>query len=372
MDLLVRSSRSKSPKPDLDHLALIWVVYKPLSRSQVEPVRCFSVKLGAGMRRREFIIGLGVMTALPSLARAQQVMPTIGLLSSTSAAPYKPFIDAFFVGLKEKGYVQGKNVAIEYRWADGQYDRLTGFANELVRFPVNVIVAIAPPAAKAAKAATTSIPIVFSTSGDPVALGLVSSMNRPGANLTGVDFMLFTMAAKRLDLLTKVAPHASILGFLGNPNNPSTARSSAEAQSAARSLVKKLIVVGAGTEHQIDTAFAELIQQKVEAISVEADPYLLARREQITTRAAQHSLPVIYPHREYADAGGLISYGTDLFDAYRQIGVYTGRVLNGEHPASLPVMQVTKFEMVINMKAAKRLALVVPPDMLTLADHVIE
>ena len=324
------------------------------------------------MRRREFTAGLGAAAAWPVVGRAQQPMPVIGFLSSTSAAPYKTFVDAFSAGLAAKGYVKGKTVAIEYRWADGQYERLGGLADELVRLRAGVIVAISPPAAQAAKAATSSIPIVFSTSGDPVALGLVSSLNRPGSNLTGVNFMLFAMAAKRIDLLTKLAPKAGIIGLLVNPNNPSSAPSSADAQAAAQALRKTLIVANAGTENEIDTSFAHLVRQNVGAISVEADPYLLTRRVQIAALAAKHSLPVIYPHRENAEVGGLASYGTDLADAYRQIGVYTGRVLNGEQPASLPVMQVTKFEMVINMRTAKTLGLVVPPDVISLADEVIE
>jgi putative ABC transport system substrate-binding protein len=326
------------------------------------------------MKRRDFITLIGGTAAgWPLVAGAQpSAMPVIGFLSSTSAAPYKPFVDAFFRGLAEQGFVQGRNVSVEYRWADGQYERLPAFASELVGIRANVIVAIAPPAARAAKAATASIPIVFSTSGDPVALGLVSSLNRPGGNLTGVNLLLFAMATKRLDLLTKLAPAASIVGLLVNPNNPSTARSTADARSAAESLGRKLVVAGAGTARDIDAAFTHFVGQKAGAISVEADPFLLARREQIAAQAALHSLPAIYPHRENAEVGGLVSYGTSLSDAYRQIGVYTGRVLKGERPANLPVMQVTKFELIINMKTAKTLGLVVPPDVLSIADEVIE
>jgi putative ABC transport system substrate-binding protein len=325
--------------------------------------------------RRQLITLLGgAAAAWPLAAGAQQqaAMPVIGFLSSTSAAPYKPFVDAFFEGLRQKGYIEGKNLTVEYRWADGQYGRLSGFANDLVRLPASVIVAVAPPAAQAAKEATSSTPIVFSTSGDPVALGLVSSLSRPGGNLTGVNLMLFAMAAKRLDLLTKLVPKASTIGLLVNPNNPSTPRSLADAESAAQALGKKLLVARAGSENDIDVGFEHLVQQKVEATSVEADPYLLARRAQIVGRAARHSLPVIYPHREYVEAGGLASYGTDLFDAYRQIGVYTARILNGERPADLPVMQVSKFEMLVNMKTGKTLDLIIPADVLTLADEVIE
>ena len=325
------------------------------------------------MRRREFIGGLSVGMAWPLVATAQpSSTPVIGFLSSTSAEPYKPLVDAFSSGLKEKGFIEGKNVSIQHRWADGNYERLVGFAKDLVGLRPNVIVAVAPPAARAAKAATSSIPIVFSTSGDPIALGLVSSLNQPSENLTGVNLMLFAMGPKRLDLLTKLVPKANTIGLLVNPKNPSTASSSAAAQSVAKALGRTLIVVGASTESEIDAAFNQFAQQKVEALSVEADPYLLARRDQLAARAARASLPVIYPHRENVEVGGLMSYGTDLSDAYRQIGIYTARILNRERPANLPVMQITKFELVINMKAAKALQLDIPPDLLTLADQIIE
>jgi putative ABC transport system substrate-binding protein len=326
------------------------------------------------MRRREFLGALGgAAIAWPIGARAQHAAtPVVGFLSSTSAEPYKPLVDAVSSGLKERGFVEGRNVSIQHRWADGNYERLVGLAKDLVGLRPNVIVAVAPPAARAARAATTSIPIVFSTSGDPVALGLVSSLNRPGENLTGVNLMLFAMGPKRLDLLTKLVPKAKSIGLLVNPKNPSTARSLAEVQSVAKALNKTLIVVGASTESEIDAAFDQLAQQKVSALSVEADPYLLARRDQLAARATRASLPAIYPHRENAEAGGLISYGTDLSDAYRQIGIYAGRVLNGERPGNLPVMQITKFELVINMKTAKALQLAIPPDLLSLADQIIE
>jgi putative tryptophan/tyrosine transport system substrate-binding protein len=324
------------------------------------------------MRRRDFIRALGVATSWPLVANAQEKVPVIGFLGSTSAEGYKPFVGAFFRGLSSEGFAEGQTVTVEYRWADGQYDRLPGLANELVRIPASVVVAIAPPAARAAKAATSSIPIVFSTSGDPVALGLVPSLSRPGGNLTGVNFLLFAMATKRLDLLSKLVPKVDTIGLLVNPNNPSTPRSMEDARSAAEALRKKLIVGRAGTVQEIDAAFGQFTQQKVGAVSVEADPFLLARRDQLAAQAAQHRLPTIYPHRENAEAGGLISYGTHLSDAYHQIGVYAGRILKGEQPANLPVMQVSKFELVINHKTAQALDLAVPPDLLTIADEVIE
>jgi ABC-type uncharacterized transport system substrate-binding protein len=325
------------------------------------------------MRRRQFITLLGGAAAWPLAADAQQpAMPVIGFLGSPSAIPFRPFVDAVFQGLAEQGFVPGKNVAVEHRWADGQYDRLPAFANELVRQHVSVIVAIAPPAARAAKAATSSIPVVFSTAGDPVALGLVSSLNRPGGNLTGVNFLLFATVTKRIELLTKLAPMADTIGVLANPSNPSTARSTADAQAAAEALGKKLIVAKAGTARDIETGFAHFAQQKVRAISVESDPFLTARREQTVALAAAHSLPAIYSHREFAEVGGLVSYGTSLPDAYRQIGIYVGRILKGEKPASLPIMQATKFELVLNLETAKALGLEVPLHLQQLADEVSE
>jgi putative tryptophan/tyrosine transport system substrate-binding protein len=326
------------------------------------------------IRRREFVFILGgAVAAWPLATRAQQpAMPLIGILSSTSAAPYKHLVEAIFRGLREQGFDFGRNAAVEQRWADGQYDRLPGFASELTSLPAKVIIAIAPPAARAAKAATSSIPIIFSTAGDPVALGLVSSLNRPGGNLTGISLMLFAMAGKRLELLTKLTPSVNTIGMLINPNNPSSPVSVADAQAAAKTLDLKLILAHAGTSREIDAAFAHFVEQRAGAISVEADPFLLARREQLAAQAARYSLPTIYPHRENAEVGGLISYGTDLIDAYRQIGIYAGRVLKGEQPADLPVMQVSKFELLINMKTAKTLGLEIPPNLLALADEVIE
>jgi putative ABC transport system substrate-binding protein len=326
------------------------------------------------MRRREFLGALGgAVAAWPLKARAQQpAMPVVGILSSTSAAPYKSFVEAVIRGLREEGFDLGRNVAVEQRWADGQYDRLPAFASELIHLRANVIIAIAPPAARAAKAAASSIPIVFSTAGDPVALGLVSSLNRPGGNLTGVNLQLFALAGKRIELLTKVAPTANVIGLLMNPNNPSSKSSTADAQAAAEALGKKLIVGSGGTAADIETSFAHFVQHKVDAIAVEPDPFMLARRDRLAAQAARHSLPAIYPHRENVEAGGLISYGTDLVDAYRQIGLYAGRVLKGEQPANLPIMQVTKFELLINMKTAKTLGITVPPTLLAIADEVIE
>jgi putative ABC transport system substrate-binding protein len=323
--------------------------------------------------RRQFITLLGgTFVPLPVCVYAQQPIPVLGLLSSTSATPYRPFVEAVFDGLESQGYVHDKTLTVEERWAEGNYDRLTGYATELVRMNVSVIVAIAPPAARAAKAATSSIPIVFSSSGNPVSLGLVASLNRPGGNLTGVNFLLFEMVSKRLELLTKLDTAANTIGVLVNPNNPSTARSVADAQAATKMLGKTLIVGNAGSAQDIGPAFAQFAARNVRAISVEPDPFLLARRDQIAAAATQHGLPAIYPHREYVEVGGLISYGTNLPEAYRQIGVYAGRILKGEQPANLPVMQATKFEMIINTKTAKALGITLPPGVLALADEVIE
>jgi len=324
------------------------------------------------MRRRDFVALLGGAAVWPLSANAQQAMPIVGLLSSTSAAEWKPFVDAISLGLRDKGFFVGQNIVAEARWADGRYEQLPRLANELARLPSKVIVAIAPPAAQAARAATQSIPIVFSAASDPVSLDLVPNLNQPGGNVSGVNLMLFAMSGKRLDLLTKFVPKAGIVGILVNPNNPSSVDSSKDAQAAAQALGKKVVVVEGGSEGDIDAAFNQLKLQKVEAISVEADPFLLARRYQIVAKAAQLSLPAIYPHREYVEAGGLVSYGTDMLDAYRHIGVYVGRILSGEQVGNLPVLQVTKFEMLINLKTAKSLNLTIPPDVITLADQVIE
>jgi putative ABC transport system substrate-binding protein len=324
------------------------------------------------MKRREFIALLGGAAAWPLAARAQQSqLPVIGFLGSASAIEYKPFVDAFFLGLKKEGYVLGENIVVEYRWADGQYDRLPRFAGELVRIHPNVIIAIAPPAARAAKAATSAIPIVFSAANDPVSLGLVASLNRPGGNLTGINFLAFEMVSKRIELLTKLLA-ANTIGMLVNQDNPSTARSKADAQKAADTLGKKLIVAGANTVRDIVLAFTQFVRQQVGAIAVEPDPFLLASREHVVAQATQYSMPAIYPHREFTDIGGLISYGADISDVYLQMGGYAGRILKGERPANLPVLQATKFELVVNLKTAKKLGLEVPPNIQQIADQIIE
>lgn len=326
-----------------------------------------------GLKRRDFIALLGGVTAAwPLTARGQPRLPLIGVLSSTSAGPYRSFLDAILRGLKEQGFEAGKNAAVAQRWAEGQYERLPALAAELVDLQPGVIVAISPPAATAARDVTSSVPIVFSTASDPVAMGLVASLNRPGRNLTGVNFQLFAMAGKRIDLLSKVAPTASRIALLVNPSNPGSQTSTADAQAAAKTLGKELIIGSGSTDEDITASFARFVQQKVGAIAVEPDPFMLARRQRLAALAAEHFLPTIYPHRENVEAGGLMSYGTDLVDAYRQIGLYAGRILKGDQPASLPVMQVSKFEFLINMKIAKALGLTFSDNLITLADEVIE
>jgi putative ABC transport system substrate-binding protein len=328
------------------------------------------------MKRRDFIalIGGGAAT-WPLAARAQQPpMPVIGLLSSASAAPSAYLLNALRQGLSESGYIEGQNVAIEYRWADGQYDRLPSLAVELVRRGVAVIVATGAGglAAQAAKTATSIIPIVFSSAVDPIRAGLVASINRPGGNATGIIQFAALLEAKRLQLLHELVPNAAVIGVLLNPTNPSAETQTTDVHTAARSIGRKIHVVTASTEGEFDAAFASLVRQRSGGLLVAADPFFNSRREQLVALAARYVLPAIYEWREFAEAGGLISYGNSITDAYRQIGVYTGRILRGASPADLPVVQPTKFELVINLKTAKALGLTVPNSMQLLADEVIE
>jgi putative ABC transport system substrate-binding protein len=326
------------------------------------------------MRRRQFIAGLGGAAAWPLMARAQQqaVLPVIGWLSPQSADDDKDSTVPFLKGLQETGYVEGQNVAIEYRWAENQYDRLPALAADLVRRRVAVIVTGGTPAALAAKAATTTIPIVFATGGDPVALGLVASLNRPGANLTGTANLASDLAPKQLQLLRQLLPNAALFGVLADPAFPVTQSTIADLQAAARLLGLQLVVVNARTDRDLEPAFATFSQQHVGAVLVSDSAFFPRRAEQLAALAARYALPAIYPFREYALAGGLMSYGSSIGYFYHQSGIYTGRILKGGKPADLPVQQVTKIELVINLKSAKALGLTIPETLLVTADQVIE
>jgi putative tryptophan/tyrosine transport system substrate-binding protein len=325
------------------------------------------------VKRREFVTLLGNAAAWPLAARAQQAaMPVIGFLKNTTAGASTLQVAAFRQGLNEMGFEEGRNLAVEYHYADNNYDRLSELAADLVRRPVKLIVAAGDNPALAAKAATPTIPIVFAVAGDPVQLGVVANLNRPGSNVTGVSFFSITVTPKRLGLLHELVPRATVFGLLANPNNSSAEAEVEEAEVAARELGCKLVVVHATNSTDIDTAFATLVQKSAGAIVVAGDALFINRRDQIIELAARNSIPASYNLREYAQAGGLMSYGADILDIYHQAGVYTGRILRGVKPADLPVMLPTKFPLVINLKTARALGLTVPPGVLAIADEVIE
>ena len=326
------------------------------------------------IRRREFIVTLGGAAAWPHAARAQQsAMPKIGVLSSKSPSEEARLLVRFRQGLYEIGYVEGHNVAIEYSWAENQNERLQALAADLVRRQVTVIAAVgSTPAALAAKVATTTIPIVFMTAGDPVQLGVVSSMSRPGSNMTGVASFGVEVGPKRAELLHEVVPTATTMALLINPSSPAVAESTTkEVQAAARTLGLNLQVVHASTELDFDTVFATLIQ-RAGGLVISPDAFFTARAEQLAALALRHRVPAIYQYPEFTAAGGLMSYGGNLTDLYRQAGVYVGQILKGEKPADMPVQQITKVELIINLKTAKALGLTIPPMLLARADEVIE
>jgi putative ABC transport system substrate-binding protein len=326
------------------------------------------------MRRRDFLGGLGGAAAWPMAARAQQTaMPVVGFLHSGSPEPNAKRVAAFRKGLGESGYVEGQNVAIEFRWGAGQDARLPELAADLIRRQVSVIATpISTAATMAAKAVTTTVPIVFAVGGDPVALGLVASLSRPGGNATGISILNVELMSKRLALLRETAPHAARFAALVNPRSGLTEAIVKNVQAGASTLGLPVEILRASTDHEIEAAVASLARQPGSALLVPPDEFFLDRRAQLVTLAARHAIPAIYQTREFADVGGLMSYGTDSLYVYQQAGIYTGRILKGEKPADLPVMQPAKFELVINLKTAKFLGLTVPPALLATADEVIE
>jgi putative ABC transport system substrate-binding protein len=327
-------------------------------------------------RRRQFLTLLGgAVAARPLAARAQQAaLPVIGYVSMRSAESDVPMVAAFRHGLNETGYTEGKNVAIEFRWGGGQYDRLPALVEDLVRRQVAIIVTSGgEPAALAAKGATAKIPIVFNVGEDPVRFGLVASLNRPGGNITGVTSLLGVLGAKQLGLLRELLPKAATIGMLVNPNDPWAESQTSNTQAAAREVGQQLVVVSASTERDIDAAFAALVlQRRVGALLITNSPFFVTQADHLIALAARHALPTIYFRRELAVAGGLISYGSSTAELYGQMGIYAGKILNGAKPADLPVMQPTQFELVINLKTAKTLGLELPPTLLARADEVIE
>jgi putative ABC transport system substrate-binding protein len=326
------------------------------------------------MRRRNFIALLGGAAAWPLAARAQQTgMPVIGYLSSRSPNTDVPMLSAFRRGLSEEGYVEGSNVIIEFRWASGQYDPLPELAADLVRRRVAVIVTSGgPPPALAAKAVTATIPILFVTAGDPVHEGLVATLARPGGNVTGVGTFFFSLGAKQLGLMRELLPNADLFALLIDPRMASADSQAADTEAAGRAAGQRLIVLRASSEREIDAAFASLTEQRASALFVATSPFFVTRAHYLMTLAARQSLPAMYFRREFVETGGLMSYGTSTAENYRQLGNYAGKILSGAKPADLPVIQSTKFELVINLQTAKAFGLTIPPGLLAIADEVIE
>ncbi|MGB9044200.1 MAG: ABC transporter substrate-binding protein [Pseudolabrys sp.] len=327
------------------------------------------------MQRRKFITLIGgAAAAWPLAARAQQtVLPVVGFLNSASPLPWENYVAGFRAGLKEAGFVDGQNVTIEFRWAEGHYDKLPGLAADLVRRKVAVLVATGgAPSVVAAKAATSTIPIVFTSGSDPVRSGFVTSLNRPGGNTTGVNFFVVVLEGKRLGLLRALIPGVQLIAVLLNPNRPDHANEVREVQEAARAIGQQIHILLASSESAINAAFATATQLHAGALLVGTDAFFNSQRDKIVALAARHSIPTVYEQRDFALAGGLMSYGTNLANGYRQAGAYVGRILKGEKPGDLPVVQSTKFEFVINLKTAKALGLTVPEGLLNAADEVIE
>ena len=325
------------------------------------------------MRRREFIAVLGGAAAWPLTARAQQPIPVVGFLGSRSPEDSVALVAAFRMGLSETGFVEGRNVTIEFRWAEGHYDRLITLAADLATRQVAVIAAPGGIAAGlAAKAATATIPIIFLTGADPVQFGLVKSLNRPDSNLTGVAILTNTLAPKQLELLHEVVPSATLVGFLVNPKNPIAESDTRDLQSAASATRQQILVLNASTDGEVEAAFTALLQQRAGALLVQSDPFFNSRPDRIVALAALHAIPAIYQWRDFPIAGGLMSYGTVLADAYRQVGIYAGKILKGAKAGDLPVEQSVKVQLVINLKTAKTLGLTFPLPLLGRADEVIE
>jgi putative tryptophan/tyrosine transport system substrate-binding protein len=325
------------------------------------------------VRRRAFVLVLdGTLTSARVLRAQQKAMPVIGFLYGTSAGVFSLYATAFRQGLSEKGYVEGRNVAIEYRWAEGHYDRMPALAADLVGRKVDVIIAVGSAGIAAARNTTTTIPIVFTGGGDLVAAGLIASLARPGGNLTGISIFSRELHPKRLQLLSEVVPQGEVIAVLMNPTNSNSDSVARDTQEAARANGQRLAILKAGTDSEIDAAFAALVQVHAGALVVSSDPYFNSRREQIVALAARHAIPTMYDWREFADDGGLMSYGPSLTDTFRQAGVYAGRVLAGANPADLPILQPTRFELVINLKTAKALGLTIPQSILGRADELIE
>jgi putative tryptophan/tyrosine transport system substrate-binding protein len=324
------------------------------------------------IKRREFITLLGGAAAWPLAAGAQQPAPVVGVLAAPAPEPLRDQITAFRQGMNQSGYIEGANVTVEYRWAEGHYDRLPAMANELIARGAAVIVALAPAAAAAAKTATATIPIVFVIGADPVELGLVRSLNQPGGNITGVNFLINALGGKRLQLIRELVPTAKAIGLLVNPSAPGTDLDRQEAEKVAATIGQKIVALSASSERDFEEVFTTIARGRIGALIVSPDALFTSRREQLVALAARYAVPTIYHLREAAAAGGLMSYGTSITDAHRLAGTYTGRILKGERPDRLPVQQSTRFELVINLKTAKALSINVPEKLLSLADEVIE